>query len=237
MTISKGLITATTILSLGLVASCNSESNVNSSTTNTAKPAATSAPVTTPVVKKVGVSDAHKPSAAAITKAKAPKPPATAKKGTAIGKGRLAVRRTHDSSIWAEEIDVDGNGTVEQADFLYDDIDKITLIYAEKDFPCGDGGSGRGGVLTGVWAAGNKAGKPPGAGFWAADLDEGECGAEAAGLWGCKFGPSGVATECGLAVVEAEDITITEKAKSPSVSTSTSPSASPKSPANSNVKP
>ena len=236
MTISRRLIIATTILSLGLVASCNNESNVNSSNTNAVKPTPATSPVTTPVVKKVGVSDTHKPSAAAIGKAKAPKPPASAKKGTAIGKGRVAVRRTHDSSVWAEEIDVDGDGTVEQADFLYDDVDKITFIYAEKDFPCSGGGSGRGGVLTGVWGAGNKAGKPAGAGFWVADLDEGECGADAAGLWGCKFGPSGVATECGLAVIAGEDITITEKAKSPGIPSTPSPSASPKAPANSNVK-
>jgi hypothetical protein len=232
----RRLMIATTIFSLGLVAACNDESNVNSSTTTPAKPAASNSPATTPVVKKVGVSEAHKPSAAAIAKAKAPKPPATAKKGTTIGKGRLAVNRKHDSSIWAEEIDVDGDGAVEQANFLYDDVDKVTFIYAEKDFPCADGRTGHGGVLTGVWAAGNKAGKLPGAGFWAADLDEGECGADAAGLWGCKFGPSGVATECGLAVVADEDITITDKAKSASTATPTSPSASPKAPANSNVK-
>ncbi len=207
MTTSRRLIIATTILSLSLVAACNTESNVNSSSTTAAKPAASNSPPTSPVVKKVGVSEVHKPSAAAIAKAKAPKPPATAKKGMAIGKGRLAVHRKHDSSVWAEEIDVDGDGTVEQADFLYDDIDKITFIYAEKDFTCADAGSGHGGVLTGVWAAGNKAGKLPGAGFWAADLDEGECGA-----------------------------TITEKAKSPGAATPTSPSASPKSTANSNVR-
>ena len=235
MTTSRRLIIATTILSLGLVASCNNESNVNS-TTNATKPTPTSSPVTSPVAKTVGISDTHKPSAAAIAKASAPKPPPSAKKGTAIGKGRLAVRRTHDSSAWAEEIDVDGDGTVEQTDFLHDATDKITFVYAEKDFPCSGGGRGHGGVLTGVWAAGNKAGKPPGSGFWVADLDEGECGADAAGLWGCKFGPSGAATECGLAVVAGDDITITEKPKSPGSSPATSPSASPKATANSNAK-
>src|SRR3989304_5747215 len=58
----------------------------------------------------------------------------------------------------------DGNGDVETADLLWDDEDKVLLIYYE-----------------------------------------GECGAEEAGLWGCKFDANGNATACGVAVLDEKN--------------------------------
>ena len=47
------------------------------------------------------------------------------------------------------------------------------------------------------------------------DLDESECKAKAAGLYGCKFDASGNATACGLATVDEknDEITIVEATK------------------------
>lgn len=219
MKLSKQLASCSFFISLAVLCGCSPDSGTNSSnstsaTTSTASPPAANMATQTPPVKKVGVSERHKPSAATITKATDPKPPANAKKGKTIGKGRVAVQRKRDSSVWAEEIDIDGDGSVEKADFLHDAADKVTFIYAEKAFPCGGGGVGNGGVLTAVWGAGNKAGNPAGSGFWAAELDAGECGAATAALWGCKFDASGAATECGVADVTEEGIAITDREKS-----------------------
>lgn len=84
----------------------------------------------------------HKPHPAVIAKAKAAKPPANAKKGNSIGKGKLAAKTDNAAagtdSVWAEEIDIDGDGKVEQTDLLYDEGSPVEGILA----PAGLGSAG-----------------------------------------------------------------------------------------------
>lgn len=70
-------------------------------------------------------------------------------------------------------------------------------------------------LLVATYAAGNTGKKPAGSGFWVADLDKGECGAQAAAMWGCKFDASGNETTCGAAVLDEtnDDLTIVTASK------------------------
>ena len=40
-------------------------------------------------------------------------------------------------------------------------------------------------------------------------LDVGECAAQAAGLWGCRFDAQGNETECGMATLDEKTDTLT----------------------------
>jgi hypothetical protein len=55
--------------------------------------------------------------------------------------------------------------------------------------------------LMAIYAAGNKAGRPVGSGWYVVGLNAGQCGMAKAGTFGCKFEASGNHTECGAAVV------------------------------------
>ena len=82
--------------------------------------------------------------AALIAKANDPKPPTNATQKTSIGKGKTAANTSNgagdNDSFWVEQIDVDGDGDVEAAALLWDDEDKVLLIYAENDsLVCADG--------------------------------------------------------------------------------------------------
>lgn len=240
---NRQLRTVGCTLLLGFLAACSSETpNTNSTVaTNTTNTAATATPAASPDQSAVGLHPNHKPHSTVIAKGRVPKPPANAKKATSIGKGKLAANTGNGSgdtdSFWVEELDIDGDGKVEQTYLLYDDEDKVLYFYAEKDFPCKSGsGTGRGGVLMAVYGAGNKRGKPIGSSWYTAELDAGECNAKAAALWGCKFDAKGNPTECGGAearMVEEDDIAIVEPA--PSAPTTGNTSASPKTAANSNA--
>ncbi len=123
------------------------------------------------------------PPAAVVSKANAPQPPATAAKKTNIGKGKAATNTSNASgdgdSFWVEEIDIDGDGNVEEADLLWDDEDKILFLGSSGDFTCQNGGVGTGDLLIAVYGTGNSLKKPAGSGFYVVDLDEGECRAQA----------------------------------------------------------
>ena len=156
---------------------------------------------------------------AAIAKAKSlSAPPANANKKATIGKGKASVNTANaagdDDSFWVEEIDLDGDGTAEEADMLYDDEDKVLYLYNDGDFKCKGGGEGEGSLLVLVNVAGNSHKKPAGSGWYAVELDESECKAKAAGLFGCKFDANGNATACGLVTVDEknDDIEIVEAA-------------------------
>src|SRR5215813_15325267 len=156
---------------------------------------------------------------AAIAKAKNPSPPANAGKKTTVGKGKASVNTANapgdDDSFWVESIDLDGDGTVEETDMLYDDEDKVLYLYSDGDFPCKGGGRGDGSLLVLVNVAGNSHNKPAGSGWYVAELDEGECKAKVAGLYGCKFDANGNPTACGLATVDEknDDVVIVEATK------------------------
>jgi hypothetical protein len=146
------------------------------------------------------------PPAAVRDKATDPKPPANATRAKSIGKGKTSANTANTpddtDSLWVEKIDVDGDGNVDEASLLWDDEDKVLYIYKEGTFTCTKGGTGAGGMLIAVYGKGNTHGKPAGSGWWAADLDKSECAAQAAGVYGCTFDASGVATACGMASVD-----------------------------------
>ncbi len=133
-------------------------------------------------------------------------PPASATKAKSAGKGSTSVSTANgaadDDSFWIEKIDIDGNGNVEDSNLVWDDEDKVLFAYSETTFTCKNGATGVGGVLVAVNAAGNPRKRPAGSGFWIAAVDKSECGAEAAGLWGCRFDASGNETACGVAVLD-----------------------------------
>ena len=156
---------------------------------------------------------------AAIAKAKNLKPPASASKNTTVGKGNASVNTANtegdDDSVWVESIDIDGDGTAEETDLLYDDEDHVLYLYDDGDFKCKGGGMGDGSLLIAVNTAGNSRKRPAGSGWYVVDLDESECKAKAAGLYGCKFNAKGKATACGSATVDEknDEITIVEVAQ------------------------
>jgi hypothetical protein len=166
-----------------------------------------------------GTVGAKVPIGPALTaEAKNPTPPANATQATSIGKGSAAMKTKNSSgdtdSFWAEEIDVDADGNVEETDILWDDEDKALFFYYEDDFTCNNGATGSGAILIGLNAAGNPRKMPVGSGFYAVSLDKGECGAQAAALWGCKFDQNGNPTACGVAVLDEKTDTLVIEAVS-----------------------
>lgn len=139
--------------------------------------------------------------------ATAPQPPANATKGSGIGKGGLATSTADGAGdmdfVWAQEIDITGDGQVENTQFLWDDEDKILYLSAAATFACGDtSGEGAGGLLIALEATGNTDKEPVGSGTWAVELDASECQAQAAGIYGCEFDADGNPTECGAAELD-----------------------------------
>ena len=122
---------------------------------------------------------------------------------------------TDDDSFWVEKLDVDGDGDVEDANLVWDDEDGILFSYTVGAFGCRNGGTATAELLIGINAAGNPRKRPTGSGFWLADLDKGECGAQAAAMWGCKFDASGAETACGVATLDekTDDLVIVTAAK------------------------
>ncbi len=138
-----------------------------------------------------------------------PKPPVDAQKATTAGSGRTKVNTANGpddtDSFWVVAVDIDGDGTVETAAFLYDDEDKVLYIYASHEFPCKGGGTSAGEMLIAVNAKGNARKKPPGSGWYVVALNAGECGAKAEGLYGCHFDEKGKATNCGSATLDEKN--------------------------------
>jgi hypothetical protein len=149
------------------------------------------------------------PPSSVIDKAKSPAPPADAKKATSIGKKKVKINTANSAddtdSIWVEHLDIDGDGNAEAASLLWDDEDKVLYLYADGTFTCANGGTGKGGMLIALYGDGNTHKKPVGSGWYVVGLDKGECGAKAAGTFGCKFDTQGNATACGAAKIVAKD--------------------------------
>jgi len=147
--------------------------------------------------------------AGVAAKANAPTPSARATKKASIGKGKAAVSTANagddTDSFWVEEIDIDGDGTAEATDVLWDDEDKVLFLYAEGEFPCAGGGTGTGDMLIAINGQGNSRGRPAGSGWYLVTLDEGECKAKAAGAYGCKFDAKGIETACGVATIDEKN--------------------------------
>lgn len=153
--------------------------------------------------------------AAVVAKAKTPTPPATATKKTTIGKNGTSINTANkpqdDDTFWEENIDLNGDGTVDETDMLWDDEGKTLFLAETGPFKCKSGGTGTGDVIVALYGQGNAGGHPVGSGWYAVDLDAGECGARTEGLYGCRFDAAGNPTACGVAVIDGarDDITIT----------------------------
>ena len=149
------------------------------------------------------------PPASVIDKAKSPAPPADAKKAKSIGEKKVKVNTANSAddtdSMWVEQLDIDGDGSVEQANLLWDDEDKVLYLYADDTFTCANGGTGAGGMLIAFYGDGNTYKKPVGSGWYVVGLDKGECGAKAAGVFGCKFDAHGNPSACGMAKMNAKN--------------------------------
>jgi len=156
---------------------------------------------------------------AAVAKKAGSAAPAGAKTTTTAGNNKAKVSTANSAadtdSFWIEKLDVDGDGDVEETNLVWDDEDKVLFAYTVGAFACRNGGTATAELLVATFAAGNTGKKPAGSGFWVADLDKGECGAQAAAMWGCKFDASGNETACGVAVLDekTDELTIVTAAK------------------------
>lgn len=159
--------------------------------------------------------------AAVVAKANAPTPPGSAAKRSSAGLGKAAVNSSDDASDadanWTEQLDVDGDGNMEDTTVLWDDESKVIYYYSAGDFTCTSGGTGNGDMLVAVYGEGNTDARPAGSGWYLVTLDESECGAAAAGAYGCAFDATGNETSCGLAEVDekTDDLTIVTATTTP----------------------
>jgi hypothetical protein len=146
---------------------------------------------------------------AAVVKKAGTAPPASAKPTKTAGTGKIQVSTanstTDDDSFWIEKLDIDGDGDAEDANLVWDDEDKVLFVYTVGAFACRNGGTATAELLVATYADGNAGKKPAGSGFWVAGLDKGECGAQAAAMWGCKFDASGSETACGIATLDEKN--------------------------------
>ena len=144
--------------------------------------------------------------AALVAKANNPSPPATATKKKGVGAGKLAVNTANgpddDDSFWVEQIDIDGDGTVEDTNMIWDDEDRVLYLYADGDFTCANGKPASGGMLIAIFGQGNPSKRPAGSGWYAVSLDEGECAVKTAGVFGCRFDAKQQPTACGAATLD-----------------------------------
>ena len=133
-----------------------------------------------------------------------------------IGRGKTMID-TGDpkNSFWTETVDISGAGQVASTDMLWDGSSKILYAFAQSTLRCTHGKTTETGVLVGVYGKKNFLGKPAGSGWWVVDLQEGQCQAPAAGLYGCKFDVSGQPLACGRAELDARinDMAIVESTR------------------------
>jgi hypothetical protein len=138
-------------------------------------------------------------------KAATPDPGAQAKsaaqKSSSIGKGATAVKASQPSSFWAEDLDVHDDGVVETSDYLYDAQRGVLYTYREDDFACPNGKLELGSILMALYVKGNPTHKAVGSGWYAVNLNTGQCAAKKAGTFGCKLNASSSPTACGAATI------------------------------------
>jgi hypothetical protein len=169
----------------------------------------------------IGQSAATGPSVkpAAVSKKAGTPPPSSAQTATSAGNNKAKVSTANSASdtdsFWIEKVDVDGDGDVEDTNLVWDDEDKVLFAYTVGAFGCRNGGTATAELLVATYAAGNARNRPPGSGFWIADLDKSECNAQAAAMWGCKFDASGSDTACGVATLDErnDDLVIVAASK------------------------
>jgi len=141
---------------------------------------------------------------AVAAKGNSPAPGTTAKnqgQKTSLGSGPTSVKASGPSAYWTDMVDINGDGTVEDNEFLLDSQRGILYTYKQDNFTCANGKPESGNILMAIYTKGNKAGKPAGSGWYVVGLNAGQCGEQKAGTFGCKFNASGNYTTCGAAVV------------------------------------
>lgn len=157
-----------------------------------------------PSTQAQGSSTGVKVNPSQVQKKAATAPPPGAAKTSSVGQN-MSMATPPNSDSWVEQIDVDGNGTAEQTNVVWDGTDKVLMSDSSGTFTCQNGTTGDGELLVAVNAAGNKWGRPVGSGFWVASMDKGQCGLPQNALWGCKFDASGNPTTCGVATMDQQN--------------------------------
>jgi hypothetical protein len=151
------------------------------------------------MAQEPGTSTGIKVNPSEVQKKAGTPPPAGTTKTSAIGTDHLKMTTPPDSESWMEQIDVDGNGTVDSATLTWDAKDKVLFSNTTGAITCKNNATANGELLIAVNGAGNPRGRPVGSGFWLAFLDKGQCGAQAQSTWGCRFDTAGTPTTCGAA--------------------------------------
>ena len=135
-----------------------------------------------------------------------PAPPADAQKVTTIGAAELQASTANGAGdtdlLWSQKIDITGDGQAEDTQLLWDDEDSVLYLYAAKNFACANGGEADASLLVVLYGNANKVQQATGSGAYVVQLDGGQCGAKAAGLFGCEFDTKGNATACGTGVLD-----------------------------------
>jgi hypothetical protein len=168
------------------------------------------------IVTDAAVPTGPKVNAAEVAIRASTPPPPYASPATSVGRNRVTASRNHEVTVWTEQIDIDGDGILDDATFAYDEPNKILFASKSGTFRCKSGGAhGSGDMLIAVNLAGNFRRRPAGSGFWATSINEGECNAPFAGTFGCRFDSDGVDTRCGLVHVDSkiDDIMIVTAAQ------------------------
>jgi hypothetical protein len=133
-----------------------------------------------------------------------------------IGSGKTAID-TGDTknSFWNEAVDLNGAGSVVNADMLWDASAKILYAFAHTTLRCTHGKSIEGDILIGVYGKKNFLGKTAGSGWWVVEMAQNQCQAPTAGLYGCKFDAQGNTLACGHAELDSRinDMAIVESTR------------------------
>jgi len=155
------------------------------------------------------------PSADLQRHALSPAPGANAVKKSAIGRGKTSIDSGDPKSMfWTESVDLSA-GNVVNADMLWDSSSKILYTFAHTTLRCTHGKTVDGDILVGIYGKKNFLGKTTGSGWWVVDLQQGQCQAPLAGLYGCKFSAGGQILACGRAEVDQRinDMAIVESTR------------------------
>lgn len=137
-------------------------------------------------------------------------------KQAAIGHGQVAIVTGDPQDLfWNEPVDLEGAGSVVNADMLWDGSSKILYAFAHTSLRCTHGKSIEGDILLGIYGKKNFLGKTPGSGWWMVELAQNQCEAPTAGLYGCKFGAQGNTLACGHAEIDPRinDMVIVESTR------------------------
>ena len=146
--------------------------------------------------------------------APAPGPGATNQtKKAVIGRGKTQIDTGDPKNVyWTETLDLSGAGDAVSSDLLWDSSSKILYAFAHATLRCSHGKSVDSDILVAIYGKKNYLGKPAGSGWWMVDMQQDQCHAPQAGLYGCKFSAAGATLACGHAELDSRinDMAITE---------------------------